>query len=64
MYEATGLEYWIYKPANDKAMRENFFTCFWAAKKQLTNFVNSGGVFRYNLVNYKGDPVPFIYNSL
>lgn len=63
MYEATGNIYWLHKTEFDGQMKENFFTSFYEAKKELTNFVKNGGVFKYNLL-CKGLKVPFIYNSI
>jgi len=63
MYESTGNIYWLHKTEFDGQMKENFFVEFHNVKNELINFVNNGGIFKYNLLN-KGLPIPFIYNSI
>lgn len=63
MYEATGSIYYLHKPCYDAGT--NFFVNFWDVYKQVRDFVASGGVFKYNLINAgTKKKIPFIYNSL
>ena len=65
MYEGTGNVYWLHKTEFDGQMKANFFTEFHNVKGELITFVNSGGVFKFPLINMgTKKPIPFVYNSI
>lgn len=63
MFEFTGLVYYFHM--FDIGFSDiNFFNAFYSLKKEVENKIQSGEVFKYNLVRLDGSKVPFIYNYL
>lgn len=65
MYNFTGNEYWLNKSISDTVMKENFFVCFAAVKKEVEKRVKDGEIFRFPLIKLEtGEQKQYIYNSM
>lgn len=65
VYNFTGNVYWVNKSIYDAAMKENFFVCFAAVKKEVEKRVKDGEIFRFPLIKLEtGTEKPYIYNNL
>ena len=65
MYNFTGNSYWLNKPVFDVIMKENFFVCFAAVKKEVKQRVDGGDTFKFPILKLEtGTAKPYIYNNL